>query len=77
MSKWIKVSDRLPKEIDTYLIAYKEQDYSSLDPDALTWFVTIGIYRFPGENFWEVGGEPNRLVTHWMPFPDPPEETDA
>ena len=60
-SKWISVKDRLPDNNDTMLIVHRGG-------------VSFGWYN---GRYWERGASTNhrqlRTVTHWMPFPEPPE----
>lgn len=61
--KWIKVTDRLPKQ-DRVLIYVDDMVYTS-------WYAIDNFYLRLGDkitrNFVE-------NVTHWMPLPEPPTE---
>lgn len=70
MNQWIKVADKLP-ETGAYLVAFRDQK-SPLSKE-MVWYVTDGVYYSSG-NIWYTGGEPNHLITHYMPYPSPPEE---
>ena len=57
--EWIKITDRLPKKEDYYLIWDGEYlDYARYDVERNQWHdEEITIYED---------------VTHWMPLPEPP-----
>ena len=59
-SKWIPVSERLPKEFENVLV------YDSSDGMVEEAFITR-------HNEW-VGVPMSDTVTHWMPLPEPPKE---
>lgn len=59
MNKWVSVKDRLPDEIGNYLIFIDESVTVSFFDEDETWYDEY------------IG---NREPTHWMPFPDGPEE---
>lgn len=79
-SKWIPVSERLPENIDTYLVVVKykydfEKEYS-IDTDVALYNPYEGGYI---DNHWNTfndwdEGQQYLHVTHWMPMPKPPEE---
>lgn len=70
-TKWIKVSDRLPSKADIYIVHFTYQQFGKTEH-----VVTKGVYKHIGENLFFVGGEPHYDITHWMPFPEPPEESN-
>lgn len=63
-SKWISVKDRLPDDNESYLVC-----------DLVTgeYLPDRGFFE-DGE--WHIFGDPEFQVTHWMPFPPPPEEAN-
>jgi hypothetical protein len=61
MSEWIDVKDRLPDEVDSYLV-YR--------PDSDPPYVT-SLWE-EGEWWPERGDVALDGITHWMPLPDPP-----
>lgn len=63
MSEWISVKDRLPEENGRYLCIWEDCDKKNID------CVNFRDGFFPWE---ELLGE--RLITHWMPLPEPPKE---
>lgn len=60
MPSWISVNDRLPEKAGTYLVATRNGA------------VTITHFYLPHQTF--SSQRINRLITHWMPLPDPPKE---
>lgn len=67
MIEWISVKDRLPESCETVLI------YSANER-----FVSTGYY-WSAEKRWNQIGNRFLLftITHWMPLPEPPKESDA
>lgn len=63
---WINVNDSLPKDSRDVLIYVKNyEDYP----------VTTGCYIRSIGKWWKYGNPCKQdTVTHWMPFPEPPEE---
>lgn len=65
MMEWISVNDRLPNAGQKVLITFRDPGGSIVDTarrcSDFGWDVTN----------WEV---PDRLITHWMPLPEPPKE---
>jgi hypothetical protein len=61
-AKWISVKDRLPDDNESYLVC-----------DLVT-----GEYLpdrgFLEDGVWHISGDPEFQVTHWMPFPPPPQD---
>lgn len=64
-NQWISVKDRLPDDNESYLVC-----------DLVT-----GEYLpdrgFLEDGVWHISGDPEFKVTHWMPFPPPPENGEA
>ena len=65
--RWIPVSERLPEDRATVLVAFKNRE-----------ILTATYYKhyegFGGvENYWHIEGWHSGNVTHWMPLPQPPE----
>ena len=65
--RWIPVSERLPEDRATVLVAFKNREILTA-----TYY---GHYEgFGGvENYWDIEGWHSGEVTHWMPLPQPPE----
>ena len=62
--EWISVKDRLPERLDVVIVQGGIAYYL---PDEEAW-MTITGERWPGRPIvWN--------VTHWMPLPEPPEES--
>ena len=65
--EWISAAERVPKEDGTYIVAlYHGCEYYPSSRWA-EWYSDGG---------WQVfgySGTPKPIVTHWMPFPAPPE----
>ena len=78
---WIPVSECRPAMLRTVLVAYESDDDGEpcLDVDTATIFPDgkwhgAGIFYAMGKTPpYEVRGTCNRVVTHWMPLPAPPE----
>jgi hypothetical protein len=64
MSKWIPVSERLPEEQKSYLTYWTDETMEVVD------------YRYEYMDLWNGKLICNQVLTHWMPLPDPPEETN-
>lgn len=62
---WISVKDRLPKDVETYLV-YGGNKYG----------IMLAIYYGDGEWLTDDLTNITRFVTHWMPLPTPPKETN-
>ena len=74
--RWIPVEERLPEEIGNYLVVVCDEH---LPRDERIWNGTIMGEGFYGEEDWdmEYSGyihDVTGMVTHWMPFPNFPEE---
>ena len=68
---WISVKDRLPEE--------KENPYTKDYQEVLcvlsTRFGTdVRVYKFGKGHFWNGPREIDRVISHWMPFPELPKE---
>ena len=66
--RWVPVSERLPEDRATVLVAFKNRE-----------ILTATYYkRYEGfggvENYWDIAGWHSGNVTHWMPLPQPPED---
>lgn len=68
--KWIPVTERLPDEQGTYIVALymrsrkrKYSDSANFDPVIKRWRTHL---------FWGKGMK----ITHWMPLPEPPKEVE-
>lgn len=62
---WIPVSERLP-ENDTTVLVYRP----SMTKQVRT------SYYFNGFHEWQFDIHGNEVITHWMPFPEPPKGVD-
>lgn len=74
--RWIPVEERPPEEIGNYLVVVCDEH---LPRDERIWNGTIMGEGFYGEEDWdmEYSGyihDVTGMVTHWMPFPNFPEE---
>lgn len=66
MAEWIKVADRLPTENGSYLVVgLSKKPYTAHFYKDRTIFGKFFTAHFS-----------NRGVTHWMPLPPPPTETE-
>jgi len=61
MTKWISVKDRLPEKRGDVLISDD---------------IGLAVAHFNSGNFYIEGSKWNKFITHWMPLPLPPEDTD-
>ena len=61
MNEWINVKDRLPDKTGCYLVFYSRGK-------------SIDVSLFKNEKWCEEWG--NHIITHWMPLPKPPKESD-
>ena len=57
--EWIPVTERLPEKQKDVLVVVNDSDDTYVDMDML---MRDGSWRFE---------HPNRVVTHWMPLPEP------
>lgn len=62
MSEWISVKERLPNENTRVLVYAKQGCYMNLRVD---YICNGGMWFY------------SMMVTHWMPLPELPKETDA
>lgn len=73
---WISVKDRLPEKDDVYIICLNSAYY---DRDKGVIHYKMVYYAFWDYGHWDLeecyANEED--VTHWMPFPEPPEEDVA
>lgn len=63
-------AERMSEEAHWHEVNYEGCDY---DEDADTYYIPTGWYEIGWEA--EVCGDVRDRVTHWMPQPEPPEET--
>lgn len=64
---WISADDRVPESSDTYIVCCKEQDLKHVT--FAKFYKKLGYWELKGSRtFWK--------VTHWMPLPEPPKESD-
>ncbi len=74
-TRWIPVTERLPKENGRYLVRYvRDIDGVHSDEVRIMWFADAQ-WRFPficNPNVREL--VTMEKVTHWMPLPEPPKE---
>jgi len=72
VSEWISVKDRLPKPDNSgeprYLIRVDGRSQ-------YTW-VDFWWKKPYSDDFWWVNLKDDEVVTHWMPLPEPPQETE-
>lgn len=74
--RWIPIKERPPEKIGFYLVVVCDEHFPQ---DERIWNGTIMGEGFYGEEGWdmEYGGyihDVTGMVTHWMSFPDFPEE---
>lgn len=68
---WISVKDKLPEEKENPYT----QDYQEILCVLKTRFGTdVRVYKFGKGHFWNGPQEIDRMISHWMPLPEPPEE---
>ena len=85
MNEWISVKDRLPTEAGNYLVNIHYEDierdvYEDVVLDA--WYNPYPCKIFPGYAGWHLLNEFYSFtegwrenITHWIPWPEPPEAT--
>lgn len=64
--RWIPASERLPEERGRYLCMMRSCLYQNDKYIDIDWY-------YPKDSWWRSGN----VITHWMPFPEPPEEENA
>ena len=64
--EWISVEDRFPEKGE-YLVAYHPCWWDDVEYGK----VCVGMDTFRGKTSW--AKKKFQRVTHWMPFPEPPE----
>ena len=69
VGKWIPVSERLPKETGEYIVVIEDVEKSTS-----LWYSVYrnGWYDFNDDEY----ADPYNNVTHWMPLPEPPKESE-
>lgn len=72
MTEWINVKDRLPDDKEQYLIC-NESNFGKID---IAYYQPIGDKFSNYEPFWQARSHRSTGVTHWMPLPEPPKETN-
>ena len=65
-SEWVSVKDSLPDAPVRYIICAVERERLK--------HVTTALYAVKTKTFTLTGRMARWKVTHWMPFPNPPEE---
>lgn len=69
MSRWIPVSERLPKEKGVYLVTYHPCYWDDVKEE-----VCVGIDTFRGKVKW--AKEKYQRVVAWQPLPEPYKESE-
>ena len=72
MSEWISVKDRLPADFGEVLVIVSGNPCENITLDG-----AYEIAEYDPVEGWILEMWPeweSAVVTHWMPFPDPPEE---
>lgn len=68
--KWISVKDRLPEFDDK---GWSLDNVIAVDSGGI---ILIGAFIQKGFlDFFDIGGNVHGDITHWMPLPEPPEDT--
>ena len=73
VAEWISVKDKSPTKKGQYLVAYHVAHWDSVNYE----YTVVGIDSFRGgkaDNRYSWAHNKYRLVTHWMPLPEPPKE---
>lgn len=71
---WISVKDRLPKFNQKVFAVYNDTDYG----DGIS-IRRLIIAELTVDGYWLEGviWHPDTSITHWMPLPEPPKESDV
>lgn len=69
---WISVKDRLPDDKELYLIC-NESNFEKIN---IAYYQPIGDKFSNYEPFWQGRSSRSTCVTHWMPLPEPPKESN-
>lgn len=82
MSEWISVNDRLPEHDHCYVLfasqgGHVSSTFYSVDRAGLKRFGNSYSRSTQGKNsgFFEASHQYGYKVTHWMPLPSPPEDS--
>lgn len=67
MNNWISVKDRLPEAFVPVLVCRRNRQGGQ----------TVEAGQKDISDWWRVYGTRTKSVTHWMPMPDPPEDSDG
>lgn len=73
MREWISVKDRLPEEADDFVLAAANGTYKNI-----RLVNAVMMAEYSQEEGWILEMYPEYReaeVTHWMPLPQPPEES--
>ena len=66
--KWISCAERLPEKNGYYLIAY-QYNFNGRRTTIIDFYAKTAAGEWWGNDF-------GRIVTHWMPLPEPPKENE-
>lgn len=69
MSSWIRVKDSIPKRFESVLCYYPDKDYGSKSMVDYNQCDEGETPYFSNQCLWG-------RCTHWMPLPEPPEESE-
>lgn len=71
---WISVKERMPEEKENPYT----QDYQEVLCVLKTRFGTdVRVYKFGKGHFWNGPQEIDRMISHWMPFPELPKDGEV
>ncbi len=74
MSEWIRVEDRMPPDGEWVIVAAKDSAGKKFVECDIRWCSEDQEWQyFDGSDGWV--GSFHDEVTHWMPIPEPPEES--
>ena len=72
---WISVKDRLPDSGGDYLVYFIPDIFWERTPTLLNGYVDIKQFDILRKEFYDSKCYLGESITHWMPLPNPPEET--